>query len=398
MKDLLFLSHRIPYPPNKGDKIRSWHVLRFLAERYRVHLGTFIDDPRDWRYVDDVQQWVAESYFRPLDGRRARLRSLRGLLDGRALTLPYYADRGMRDWVRRLAQLHRIERVFVFSSAMAQYALLPGLEGARKVVDFVDVDSDKWTQYARSTPWPLSWVYRREGRRLAAFEAEVAGQVEGSLFVSAEEAMLFQGRLRNEGRVGFFDNGVDWRYFDPGVEHRNPYGEDERVMVFTGAMDYWANVDAVDWFAREVLPKVRERVPEALFAIVGARPARAVRKLEALPGVRVTGAVEDIRPYLQHARFAVAPLRIARGVQNKVLEALAMAKPVLATPAAVEGIEFAQGDELAVAEDASALAEVAVVWLDEGRVQAPAARAWIQRRYDWDANLARLEEILEPAA
>ncbi len=398
MKDLLFLSHRIPYPPNKGDKIRSYHVLRFLAERYRVHLGTFVDDPRDWRYVDEVQRWVVESCFRPLESRRARLRSLRGLFDGRALTLPYYADRGMRDWVRRLAQLHRIERVFVFSSAMAQYALLPGLEGARKVVDFVDVDSDKWIQYARSTPWPLSWIYRREGDRLASFEMDVAKQVDGSLFVSAEEARLFQERAQVDSGVGFFDNGVDWRYFDPEVEFESPYGRDEQVLVFTGAMDYRANVDAVDWFARQVLPRILERVPEALFAIVGARPVKAVRKLESLPGVRVTGAVEDIRPYLKHARFAVAPLRIARGIQNKVLEALAMAKPVLATPAAVEGIELAQGDELAVAEGAPALAELAVKWLESGRDQAPRARAWIRRRYDWNANLARLEELLEAAA
>lgn len=394
----MFLSHRIPYPPNKGDKIRSYHVLRFLAERYRVHLGTFVDDPRDWRYVNEVQQWVGESCFRPLDGHRARLRSLRGLVDGRALTLPYYADRGMRAWVRRLSKLYRIERVFVFSSAMAQYAFLPGLEGARKVVDFVDVDSDKWVQYARSTPWPLSWIYRREGKRLAEFEMDVARQVDGSLFVSAEEAALFRQRLDPSASIGFFDNGVDWRYFDPGIEHDNPYGREEQVMVFTGAMDYWANVDAVEWFARQILPRIRERIPEAVFAIVGARPIKAVRRLESLPGVRVTGAVEDIRPYLKHARFAVAPLRIARGVQNKVLEALAMAKPVLGTPAAVEGIEFAGCDELAVAEDEAALAATAVNWLEQGHEYAPTARSWVQRRYDWDANLARLEEILEAAA
>ncbi|WJW74459.1 TIGR03087 family PEP-CTERM/XrtA system glycosyltransferase [Thiohalobacter sp. IOR34] len=397
MKDLLFLAHRIPYPPNKGDKIRSYHILRYLAERFRVHLGAFVDDSHDWRYADRLQAWCAETCLLPLNPRRSRLRSLSGLIAGEALSLPYYRDAALARWVDGLCSRHDISHVFVFSSPMAQYVLDRRFATARRVIDFVDVDSDKWRQYAQSKPWPLSWVYRREAERLAAFECRAAQVADVSLFVSAREAGLFRELCPDVGRVDHFDNGVDWRYFSPIPESDNPYAEHSRPIVFTGAMDYWANVDAVSWFAREVFPRIRELQPFAEFVIVGSRPGDEVRRLEKQPGVRVTGSVEDVRPYLEHAYLSVAPLRIARGVQNKVLEAMAMAKPVVATRAALDGIHYPVGQDLRLAEEPADMARE-ILGLLERRTAAPTARDWVRRRYDWNLNLQRLMAVLDPPA
>ncbi|MDX1251047.1 MAG: TIGR03087 family PEP-CTERM/XrtA system glycosyltransferase [Gammaproteobacteria bacterium] len=394
MEELLLLVHRIPYPPNKGDKIRSFHILKHLTGRYRVHLGTFVDDAMDWQYVPLLREMCGETHFAPLNPRAARLRSLAGLARGEPLTLPYYRNADMQRWVNRLLQSRPVRRVLVFSGAMAQYVMGNDLPDMRRVVDFVDVDSDKWRQYAASKSFPMNAVYRREAARLLDFERRVADAFDASVFVSREEAELFQ-RLAPEstGRIWHVDNGVDSDYFSPERDYDCPYQANEQVLVFTGAMDYWANVDAVCWFAREVFPRIHERMPQARFYIVGGRPAEAVLELNRLPGVQVTGAVPDVRPYLAHAVAAVAPLRIARGVQNKVLEALAMAKPVLATTAAAEGIEGDAG--LLLADDAQMQADLALRLLRGEVTGFRTGRECVVRRYNWNANLARFEHLLE---
>ena len=407
MHDLLLLTHRIPFPPNKGDKVRSFHLLRHLAQHYRVWLGTFVDDPDDWRQVGEVRRFCADVYCAPLNPRRARLWSLRGLATGEPLTLPYYRHAGLQTWVNRVVADQRIERALAFSSAMAQY--LRNHAALRRVMDFVDVDSAKWAQYADGKPWPLNWIYRRESERLLSFERTVAREFAASVFVTAEEAALFR-RLAPDvpvERVIAVANGVDTDYFNPDREYPNPYPAGERVLVFTGAMDYWANVDAVDWFARTVFPDIYRAAPDIRFYIVGARPTAAVQQLAILPGVTVTGTVPDVRPYLAHAEFSVAPLRIARGVQNKVLEAMAMGKPVLATSAAMEGIgpsqpidsrfEKEMPEGVGVADQPEKLAQQALALLTDRvgtRQRGCGNREWVLRHYDWDRNLGRMLAVL----
>lgn len=395
LPEILFLAHRIPYPPNKGDKIRSFNLLKYLAESYRVHLGAFVDDPDDWRHEAELRPYCAELCLLPLDPTFAKLRSLKGLLAGTALSLPYYADPRMGAWVASLLGRAKLRAAFVFSSAMAQY-----LENAPlpKVIDFVDVDSDKWRQYAAKKPWPARWIYQREAERLLDFDRRVAGRFDHSLFVSQPEAELFLSLAPEAaGRVHALENGVDTAYFDPCGASASPYPEEAKVLAFTGAMDYWANVDAVVWFADAVFPGVLDACPEARFYVVGSRPSDVVRELGSRPGIVVTGAVPDIRPYLKHAHAAVAPLRIARGVQNKVLEALAMAKPVLASPQAWEGI--AADDALdAQVLDAPEEWQAAALGL-LGGVAAPLEsvtnRAFVEQRYGWRPSLARLCALLE---
>lgn len=395
-KKLLYLVHRLPYPPNKGDKIASFNLLRFLAERYEVYLGTFIDDPEDRQHRTTVEEYCADLCAPEINPTAARLASLRGLLTGEALSLPYLRDKTLQRWTRRVLEEHRPERVVIFSGPMAQY--VTGRLGAEAIslFDMVDVDSEKWRSYGERKPWPMNWLYRREADKLLAFERQMASEFDSTVFVSKEEAELFR-RLAPESahKTTYRIQGVDSEFFDPSIGFENPYPDGAPALVFTGMMDYWPNVDAVQWFVREIFPAVRQAVPDALFCIVGMRPSAEVQKLAEQPGVMVTGGVPDVRPYLASAHAAALPLRIARGIQNKVLEAMAMQRPVLATPDAMTGIQDYPGYSPTVSEDPRVLAESAIRLLQQPRREEPAARACVLERYNWDANLQRIARLLE---
>ena len=396
MESLLLLVHRIPYPPNKGDKIRSYNLLKHLAQHYRVYLATFVDDADDWQYVPRVKSLCADAHFAALNPRTARLRSLGALLGNRSLSLDYYRNRGLQAWVDETMRRQKIGRILVFSSAMAQYA--HSYPEARRVVDFVDVDSDKWRQYATQKSWPMNLLYRHEARQLLRYERQVAEEFDAGLFVSQAESDLFrQLAPESAAKIGFFNNGVDTDYFSPERIYDNPYPSGQRPVVFTGAMDYWPNVDAVTWFATEVLPGLRARCPDVVFTIVGARPAPDVLALAKLPGIMVTGTVPDVRPYLAHAQLAVAPLRVARGIQNKVLEAMAMAKTVIVSAQALEGIDAKPGGELLLADDAQQFITIAALQLAHpAPAIGTAARARVECSYSWSSNLSRIDAQLEP--
>jgi sugar transferase (PEP-CTERM/EpsH1 system associated) len=399
MEHLLYLVHRIPYPPNKGDKIRSFNLLRYLSDRYRVHMGCFIDSSEDAAHAEELSRWCADLCAVPLDPREAKLRSLSGLLSGEALTLPYYRSARLQVWVDRTVATHGIARAVVFSSPMAQY--LRRLPQLRTVVDLVDVDSAKWTSYAEEHRWPLSMIYRREGRRLLAFEREAVARAAAGVLVTQAEVRLFD-RLAPEcsARMHAIENGVDSEFFAPSDDLVSPYGTGEVPIVFTGVMDYWPNIDAVTWFAREVLPTLAQRRPDVRFYIVGMNPTPAVRALAADRRIIVTGKVPDVRPYLQHAAAVVAPLRVARGVQNKVLEAMSMARPVVVSTVAAMGIAAECGVDFEAAADAAAFVERTLRVLDavRGAEMGRCARARIGSAYRWDCNLARFGELLDDAA
>jgi sugar transferase (PEP-CTERM/EpsH1 system associated) len=390
MQELLFLAHRLPYPPNKGDKIRSYHWLRALAGEYRVHLGTFIDDPADWSRRTALDSLCDQQCYRPLAPSVAKLRSLAGLTRGEALSLAYYRDRAMQRWVAQLMKQRPIAAIVVFSSAMAPYAR--GYPQVRRVLDLVDVDSEKWRQYAGQNRLPMRWIYAREARRLLAAERADAAAFDAAVFVSEAEAALFCERAPAcAARVSAIGNGVDSAYFDPVLASADPYhGRGPHTLVFTGMMDYAANIDAITWFARQVLPLIQAEAPASRLCIVGARPAPAVCDLEKLPGVRVTGGVADVRPYLAHAQVAIAPMRIARGLQNKVLEALAMGKPVVLTPEAATGLRPLDAVFAGIGGDAGELARAALRFLavDDAAAVARGARAYALDHYGWASRLA----------
>ncbi len=392
---ILFLAHRLPYPPNKGDKVRSHHLLRHLANRYRVVLGTFVDDPADWPYVEKLEALCAEVHVEPIVRASRRWRSAVALVTGESLTLPYFRSQALAAWVRDVVRRERVERVIAFSSPMAQYVL--DLPRVRSIVDFVDLDSAKWADYASRRPWPVSALYRLEARRLFAFEKSIARRVDASVFVTSDEARLLSAAVpEHASRIVAIENGVDSDYFSPAREFVSPFTSNEEAIVFTGAMDYWPNVDAVTWFVREVLPRVRQRNARARFHIVGMNPDRAVQALTSEPAVSVTGRVDDIRPYLAHARAVVAPLRVARGIQNKVLEAMAMSRPAVVTSGAARGLSAQPGSDLEVADEASDFAAkvIAVMQPAYGEAMGRHARARVETDYAWATKLAGFDALL----
>lgn len=394
-RDVLFLAHRIPYPPNKGDKTRAWHFLSHLAQTRRVHLGCFIDDEADWAHVAFLKQVVAETCFVPLRRTRALARGIFALPTRAPLTVPYYSDQRLWTWVRRVREASS-PTVFAFSSSMAQYA--ETWRDSPRIIDFVDVDSAKWREYAGRRPWPLSVLYRRESDALLRTERTIAHEFDASIFVSGAEADLFR-RLAPEsaGRVAAITNGIDAAQFSPAGPYPDPYaGIGGSALCFTGMMDYWPNVDAVTWFVDAVFPRIRAIRPDATFWIVGARPAPALRKLAEHPGVIVTGQVADTRPYLAHASMVVAPLRVARGIQNKVLEGMAMARPVITSGEAFEGLCARPGRDLLVAHSADEfVSAIQQAWIPSAGLElGRRARATVERHYDWSQHLSSLDALL----
>jgi polysaccharide biosynthesis protein PslH len=395
---LLFLIQRLPFPPTKGEKIRALQIFRHLAQWYDIHLGCLLDDPADLEHVPTVRALCASLHVATLNRRLATLLCLRGLLTGDALSVTYFRDRGLMRWVRDVVARVKPAMTFVYSSNMAPYVLdLPRFSPL--VVDLVDVDSEKWRAYADALTGLKRWIYRREWRRVAALEQRIAREADVASFVSDAEADLFTRLFPDSSaKVIGVSNGVDHRYFDPAASHAPVFDTDVPNYVFTGTMDYPPNADAVTWFATEILPLIRRTLPAAHFHIVGHSPNDAVQRLARIEGVSVTGRVPDVRPYLAHATAAVAPLRIARGIQNKVLEAMAMARPVVVTTDGLEGIEAVPGTDVMLADTAGDFAAACIALADGPAADrlGAAARDCILRRYDWAVRLGRFDTLLRP--
>ena len=398
MANLLYLVHRLPYPPNKGDKVRSYHLLKHLAASHNVYLGTFVDDSDDMQYLPVVREMCAGLCAVPLSPVVAKLRSLWGLLNREPLTLAYYRDAGLRRWIAATRSKQHMDGIVVFSSAMAQYVPIGGSHAEIPLlIDLVDVDSAKWTQYADQHRWPMSWVYRREGTTLLKFERAQVARASKSFLVTERECGLFlQHAPESAGSIEVIGNGVDSDYYAPDPLRASPFQPGQVPLVFTGAMDYWPNIDAAVWFCHEVMPLLYQRWPNLHFVIVGRNPPTAIQSL-ASATVTVTGTVPDVRPYLQHAAVVVAPMRIARGVQNKILEAMAMARPVVAASQCVTAIdELARSDLFPALDVQDYVDQIAGLLLDQDSASAAGQRGrqCVVRHYSWSARLSAMDKYL----
>lgn len=397
---ILFLSHRLPFPPDKGDKIRAFHLIRCLAKRHTVDVAALADDPAD---LHPARHANLAAYCRnllvvPRPRARAALAATTCLPRGVAASLPWFHSRALARRVRDLARRERYDAVIAHSAPMAQYA--EGIHGAVKVVDLCDVDSEKWKQYGTTASFPKNWIYAREARTLRAYECHLARRFDGVAIISEAEAALFRG-FCPDGEVAVVPNGVDADHFRPRHTPRDP-----ATVMFMGAMDYRPNVEGILWFHRAVWPHVLRARPEARLLIVGPRPTDAVRALDDLAsGSRktntlVTGYVDDVREVLGRATVSVAPLHIARGVQNKVLEAMAAGLPVIATSAAHEGITAEPGRDLLVEDEAEEFAGAVARLLDDDAFRERIARNGrdaVVRSHAWDAFAGRMEDLIERA-
>jgi sugar transferase (PEP-CTERM/EpsH1 system associated) len=389
---VLFLAHRIPYPPDKGDKIRAFHFLEHLTATHQVWLGAAADDPADMRYVPVLREKCTDVCVAPLGPLRRVLNMLSGFHLRLPLSVARFRHRQLDAWIARVLEEVQPDVVFVYSSALAQYLIGRVKPGTRVVVDFVDADAEKWRAYAAETKPPMRWVYAREFAALVKFERRALDLAQSGILISETERGLL-GDFIPEGRskLAMVPNGVDTEYFRQ--DDASPRSQD---IVLCGRMDYLPNIDAAQWFVESILPEVRRVCPQAVFRIVGAQPTAEVLALAKTEGVEVTGSVPDVRPYLAQAAVVVAPLRIARGIQNKVLEGLSAGRPVVATPNAVDGIGAEPGRDVLVAADAADFAR-AVTQVLRGEAAPDLAangRRYVVEHHQWSAQMAKLDALL----
>lgn len=384
---VLFLSQRVPYPPNRGDKITTWRLIERMRRSHEVRVVAFAHDDEDRHAAEHLRGLGIPTVAIPIDLRRQKLRALPLLFGTRPLTLGVYGSSDLQHAVDELAPSCDVG--YAYSSSMG--AFLERHTRLRRVMHFAELDSDKWRQYAERSRWPMSAIYAREHRTLREFERRIAHSFDESVLCTPLEQEVFEREIPGAHSI-VMRNGVDLAFYRPQPERAEP-----GHLVFVGVMDYLPNIDGCTWFVREILPRLRARFPSARLSIVGSRPTPEVLALAREPGVTVTGFVEDPREWLARASVSVAPLRIARGIQNKVLEALAMGLPVVGTTSATQGVEGEQGRDFLLANTVDEqVAAVARLIEDPqlARRLGAQGRAFVESRYDWDVALQPLDELL----
>lgn len=393
--DILFLSHRLPYPPDRGDKIRSHHVLRALASIAPVHVGCLAASETDFAN-ESALAGSASTWCMPRRRRSVLAAGVEALLCGEPVSLAAFRSQALQRWVRQTLRTKTIRAIYVFSGQMGQF--VPRDWKGRLVVDLVDVDSAKFEAYGRNGTGFRSWIDRREGRLLKAVEADLVARADTTLLVSDAEADLLRGRVPGAHNIHALRNGIDCAFYDPGaVERESSLAKGGPHYVFTGQMDYPPNVEAVIRMARQIMPAVRQHRSDARFHIVGRAPTAPVRALHGVEGTQVVGEVADTRPWLAAADAVVAPLSIARGVQNKVLEAMAMARPVVLSPQAATGIDASHRAQFLIAGDNAAFVENLDLLSRDPRTAAvlgQEARRFVRETMSWEAMLADLPALL----
>ncbi len=389
---ILFLCHRIPYPPNKGDKIRAFHELRAMAVRHEVDLFTLADQPEDIACQDALLQYCRTVTVARINPTAARLRALPYILTGTALTLPYFYSTTLASAVRHALLTRSYDRIFVYCSSMTQY--LKGVEGIPTLIDLVDVDSDKWAQYSTFNGFPLSAIYRREAHALRRYEQEIS-RISSCMIVTTEREAVLMRDISGDVAVHVVPNGVDTDYFNAAAL---PSKKTQPTVIFTGDMSYFPNQEAVTFFAREVLPLIRQSVEKTRFLIVGRNPGKSVLGLREIAGVEITGFVPDVRTYLAQSHVAVAPFSIAAGIQNKILEAMAYGLPVVATSRTARGLSPDVADVVAVGDSARELSTATVSLLRDPQLavsKGVEGRQRVKAVYKWETSLDRLMQLVE---
>lgn len=393
------ICHRIPYPPNKGDKIRSYNIIKGLAQHYEITLLFMIDDTHDLEHINSFNGMAKDIHYDVIDPKIRKYTSALSLIKGTPISVRYFYSSKLQRKLDDILEHTRVDLVFCSSSPTGEYVFRSrhykrSMQDIVLAMDLIDVDSEKWFDYSKKSKQPQASIYGMEARYLSKYEARIAKEFDHLFLVSEPEKKLFLQKIETDN-VTTLPNGVDLNYFSP--DYRSSQDKTGPVLVFTGAMDYWPNVDGVAWFVREILPRIKKRFPHVVFFIVGGHPTAAVKALHDDKMVRVTGFVDDVREYVSAADACVVPLRIARGIQNKVLEAMAMGKPVVTTPMALEGIDAEPGKNILLADEPSAFAEQVVRILTESELRqrmGREARKFVEDQYGWKRSHIILQETL----
>ncbi len=388
---ILFVCHRMPCPPSDGARVRAFHIIRHLARSHEVTVAAPVRSADELKGAEQLKQHCSAVITGPITGTAALARMVKNLATATPSSMGFFYSPQLATKIKQALSAKPFDMVFVYCSSVAHY--VEGIEGTVKVIDFVDMDSQKWLVYATAHRFPLSLGYWLEGIKLQRAEAAIARDFDLSMCVTPGELATLRS-LGVGSATGWFPNGVDLDYFAPTSEPHDP-----NAICFVGRMDYFPNQQAVIDFCNDVLPKVRKARPQASFAIIGAEPPRIVRELARRPGVTVTGTVADVRSFVRRSAVSVAPLKIARGVQNKILEAMAMGVPIVASPQTAGGVDAVPGQHLMVAADADAMAAAVIRLLSDEEERsrlARAARAHVERTYSWDGAMRQLDALLAP--
>lgn len=400
--DIVVIAHRVPYPADKGEKIRTFHQLSYLVTQ--GHSLTVFAPAENATDVEFARQLAAKLSIRVYTAPLASggWRKVRALLMGQAISASYFYSRALQRLITQSLQQQAPDAVLATSSAVAIYAEkaiqpLSATFRPRLLMDFMDLDSDKWQQYSAKARWPMNWVYQREARLVAKLEQQIYHTFDQSFFISANEVSLFSRQLAETSKVAVLANGLDTKAFYPGPVKDPSRVAAAPVFLFTGVMDYLPNEDAVLWFVEAMWPQLRQQYPAATFYIAGMNPSKRIQQLAKQPGVVVTGYVEDILPYYHQADIFVGPFRLARGVQNKILQAMACGLPIVTTPLGAEGIACEDGQQLLLATEPTQFVAAIKHLLAEPVIRqqlSAAALQLIQQHYSWQGVLAPLAASL----
>jgi sugar transferase (PEP-CTERM/EpsH1 system associated) len=391
--DVLFLCHRVPFPPSSGSKVRAFHIIRHLAAQgHRVTVASLARTPEELEQAEGLAEYCTARILERIGSAAALARMIARLPTSHPSSFGYFHSPRLAHRVRTALATTPYDLLLVHSSSMAPYALAaPPV--ALRVLDFCDMDSEKWREYGRYQPLPMSAGYRLEGVKLAAEEARLARQFDLCTCATPAELHTLK-ELAPDAASDWFPNGVDTTHFSPRA------GYDPDLIVFVGRMDYFPNQQAVTDFCRDLLPELQRRRPALRFEIVGADPPRSVRALGERPGVTVTGTMPDVRTRVTRAALTVAPLRIARGTQNKVLESMAMGVPVVVSSPVARGVDAVPGEHLLCAATPEEWEAAILRILDSPALRqelARAGRARVESHHGWEASMARLDGLIATA-
>ena len=387
---ILFVCHRLPFPPNRGGKIRPFNMIRHLGETHTVTVASLAESHDELRDGRGLRDYCSEVMVEMVPKSVRWFRAWKALFSSWPSSVAYFHSPELHRRIQAALHKTQFDAVFVHCAFMAQYVL--DATAPLRILDYGDLDSAKWSEYSRCRAFPLSLGYRLEAIKMRNYEKRVAGHFDRCTVTTLGELEEF-GKLDMGVPCSVIPNGVDSEYF----RSKSPPG-DRHVIVFVGRMDYFPNIDGALYFSKKIFPIIRRSMPDAQLRIVGSNPARAVQDLATIPGITITGHVPDVRPYLDDAAVAVAPLRLARGTQNKILEALAMGVPVVATPQAAKGVNVTPGRDLLVAEDEASFAKQVISLKQNESLRkelSDAGRRKVMETHRWSFSMNLLDEIFE---
>jgi sugar transferase (PEP-CTERM/EpsH1 system associated) len=390
--NVLFLAHRVPYPPNRGDRIRSWQMLQYLAQRANVYLGALSDEPISGETRRVLARHSREMHLVEMRPRHCLFRAGEALWRGQSISEVTFRNSELQQAVVRLSAAVPFDAAVVFCSSMFPYVDAQAWRNVPRLVDLIDVDSQKWEDYAQSAHGVMPPVYRREARLLRGLERRIVERADAVTVTTGAEARLLLEHCPRANPC-LLGNGVD--QVDAAMTSREPISG---RLAFVGVLNYRPNVEGICWFAREAWPQIRRKLGHASLEIVGQSPVKAVQRLARLAGVSVQANVPDVKAHLAAAEVVIAPLAIARGVQNKALEAMAMGRAVIASPAVCKGLLALAGEEIVRADGVSEWRESIVELLTNPtkrqRISTAGAR-YVAENHNWDNCLAPLGAWLD---